>query len=321
MSIRILCEEELRKIATIDSHALSVVEEAFNYLAHGRAVVPPVMHMDVARYKGAIDIKSAYVEGVDCVAVKIASGFFENYKLGLPSCSAMVVLLDASTGMCKAVLLDNGYLTDLRTGLAGAVAARHLAPQNIDTVGVVGAGAQARYQIESLRLVRDFRQLLVYSRNKDKAAAYASEMSAKFGIDIRAVDDCETLVRASQLVVTTTPSTTPIIKADWLHPGLHITAMGSDLPGKQELEADVLTRADIVVCDRQAQCAIIGELQHASQTVSTIELGDITSRKTTGRMSQEQITVCDLTGVGVQDTAIGALAYQRAVAANMGFSL
>ena len=283
-----------------------------------------IMHIEVAENNGDVDIKSAFVKGLDSFAVKMGSGFFNNPQLGLPSSSAMMVLLSAKTGFCEAVLLDNGYLTDVRTGLAGAVAARFLAPETVDTVGVIGTGAQARYQIKSLKLVRDFERLLVIGRTSERTSAYIDEMHNALGIDVAAVESVEQLVRESQIVVSTTPSRQALIEAEWLHPGLHITAMGSDLAGKQELAADVLGLVDVLVCDRQSQCFSMGELQHGlsagiiTEESDIYELGELTSGRVAGRRSPQDITVCDLTGTGVQDTAIALVAYRKAIQSGLG---
>lgn len=324
MSVLVLTESELRQCVGIDEAALSAVQDAFTWLAEGRAVMPPIMHIEVADNNGDVDIKSAYVRGLDSFAVKLGSGFFDNPKRGLPSSSAMMVLVSAKTGFCEAVLLDNGYLTDVRTGLAGAVAARFLAPERVHTVGVIGSGAQARYQIESLRLVRDFRRLLVAGRSPQRTQAYVDEMRDKLGIEVGAAESLEQLVRESQVVVTTTSSRAALVQAQWLHPGLHITAMGSDLAGKQELDPQVLAKADVLVCDRKSQCFTMGELQHGlaagviAQDSEIHELGEVTSGRVAGRRRAEDVTVCDLTGTGVQDTAIALAAYRQAARRGLG---
>jgi len=322
MQVRILTESELRECVGADMQSLRTVENAFTWLQEDRVMMPPIMHIEVSEHNGDVDIKSAYVKGCDRFAVKLASGFFNNPKLGLPSSSAMVVLFSAKTGFCEAVFLDNGYLTDLRTGLAGAVAAKYLARETIETVGVVGAGAQARYQIECLRLVRDFKRLLVCSRSEDRAQQYADEMHDKLAIDVEVVS-LEQVVRESDIVVTTTSAREPLIQKDWLHPDLHITAMGSDLSGKQELAADVLSFADLIVCDRFDQCFTMGEMQHATggltrEAAHVIELGELTSDMYQYQRNDTDITICDLTGTGVQDTAIGLQAYERALALKFG---
>ena len=321
MPVLILTESELRACVGFDAESLRATEDAFTWLSEGRVEMPPVMHIEVAEHHGDVDIKSAYVRGLDHLAVKVASGFFDNPKLGLPSGGAMVVVLNAKTGFCEAVMLDNAYLTDLRTGLAGAVAARYLAPETVRTVGVLGSGAQARYQVRALRLVRDFERVLVSARDAGRTAAYAAQMSESLGLPVEATTP-EALVRESELVITTTPARSPIVDAAWLHPGLHITAMGADLPGKQELDPEVLRSAGRVVCDRREQCLAMGELQHAAELLDggnpPIELGELTSGRTPGRQSAEEITVCDLTGTGVQDTAIASLALTRARALGAG---
>lgn len=324
MSVLVLTEAELRQCVGLDHEALEAVQNAFTWLADDKVVMPPIMHIEVAENNGDVDIKSAFVKGLDSFAVKMGSGFFNNPQLGLPSSSAMMVLLNAKTGFCEAVLLDNGYLTDVRTGLAGAVAAKLLAPQTVDAVGVIGTGAQARYQIKSLKLVRDFHRLFVIGRTSERVSAYIDEMRRALDIDIVAAESVEQLVRESQIVVSTTPSREALIEAQWLHPGLHITAMGSDLAGKQELAADVLGSVDVLVCDRKSQCFAMGELRHGldagiiTEESEIHELGELTSGRIPGRRSPEDITVCDLTGTGVQDTAIALVAYRKAIQAGLG---
>ena len=324
MSVLVLTESELRTCVGFDGDALQAVDDAFTWLAEGKVEMPPVMHIEAADNNGDFDIKSAYVRGLDSLAVKVAAGFFDNPARGLPSGSAMVVVLSAETGFCRAVLLDNAYLTDLRTGLAGAVAAKHLAPERVDTVGVVGTGAQACYQIRALRMVRDFARLLVFGRTPAAVARYREEIGEELdGVSVESKSDLAELVAESNVVVTTTPSREPLLEAQWLHPGLHITAMGSDIPGKQELEAEVLARADLLVCDRRSQCASMGELGHAIaaglvEESDALELGEITSGARAGRRDDSQLTVCDLTGTGVQDTAIAALALRQAAAQGLG---
>ena len=190
--------------------------------------------------------------------------------------------------------------------------------------GVLGAGVQARLQIQALAMVRPIERVLVWARDGAKADAYADDMTRRLGLDVIPVDSAERLVLESDVVVSATPSRTPLVVADWLQPGLHITAMGADAPGKNELHPAVLERADLVVCDSRAQCARLGELHHALEQgiePATVELGEITSGARPGRTGPDQITVCDLTGTGVQDTAIALLAYDKAKAAGLGTTI
>jgi ornithine cyclodeaminase len=228
----------------------------------------------------------------------------------------MMVLMSARTGFLEAVLLDNGYLTDLRTGIAGAIAAKYLAPGQITTAGVIGSGVQARYQIRGLRQVRDFQHLMVYGIIPDEVERYASEMVQELDVEVEIADSPEEVFRQAQFVATTTPTREPYVKAAWLHPGMHITAMGSDVLGK----------VDQIVCDLKSQCFRLGELHHAlkkgilSEDSEITELGELTSGSKTGRQNDQEITICDLTGVGVQDTTIAVLTYQKAISRGLGTS-
>jgi len=306
--IRIVTEAELREVVALDVALVEVIERAFVALASGRVVMPPILSMELAEANGEVDVKTAHIPGFDGFAIKVSPGFFDNPKIGLPSLNGLMILFSAKTGLVEAVFLDNGHLTDLRTAAAGAVAARHLAPQRVETAGVIGTGVQARLQIEAAHLVRPFGQVLVHGRDADRARACADEIAARLGIRAEVAPDREALVRASQLVVTTTPARAPLIEADWLHPGLHITAMGSDQPGKTEIAPEALARADLYVCDRVSQCATSGELE-AARAAGLMpddppELGRIIAGDHPGRTSPDQVTICDLTGTGAQDTAI-----------------
>lgn len=326
MELTILTEGEIRELVEMDGAALTVVSEGFTKLAQGRVTVPPIMRIDVPENHGEVDVKAAYIHGLDSFAIKIASGFLNNRRLGLPIGSGMMVLINAQTGRPLAVLLDNGYLTDVRTGVAGAIAAKHLAKEKVETVGVVGSGMQARFQIRAIKLVRDFELLYVYGIIPEEVNEYASELAEEFNIKVIQTESPEMVVRESDLVVTATPSREPFLRAEWLHPGLHITCMGSDAEHKQELFADVFKHADVVVCDRKSQAFRLGELHHAleKETIiaeEVIELGELTSGSRPGRQNDAQITVCDLTGVGVQDTQIARLAYHEAVRKGLGMTI
>jgi ornithine cyclodeaminase len=323
MHITILTEDELRACVSIDMDALNAVEVGFAQLAKGETVVPPAMGIDVPEHQAEIHVKSAYVHGLGGFAVKIASGFYGNPDKGLPTGSGLMVLLNATTGFPEAILLDNAFLTELRTGLAGAIAAKYLARERLHTVGVVGAGSQGRYQVQSLRLVRDFERILVFDTNRKSVEQYVADMSAELGIEVAAANGVAELVGESDLVVTATPARSPFLKAEWMHPGLHITAMGSDGPEKLELEPEAVARADRIVCDRKSQCFTLGELHHAFEAglvteENAIELGELAAGHATGRTDEKEITLCDLTGVGVQDTAIASLAYERAMEKGLG---
>ena len=323
MKVTLLSEADVRACAGFDREALEAVAQGFSRLAEGRATAPPVIAIEIPEHNGEVDIKTAYMEGLDSFAVKIASGFPDNPERGLPRGTGMMVLISAETGFLLALLVDNGYLTELRTGLAGALAADRLARREIETAGVIGSGSQARYQMRGLKMVRDFKRLYVYGVVAEELAHFVDDMEAELGVEVIVATTAETVVRESDVVVCATPARAPYLRAQWLHPGLHVTSMGSDMPGKQELFADCFARADRVACDRVSQCVAIGELHHVTDAgvldESRIdELGELTAGIKPGRQTDDEITICDLTGVGVQDTAIARLAYRRALAAGLG---
>jgi ornithine cyclodeaminase len=319
--ILVLTEGELRRIVKIDLDVLSVVENAFRLLGAGKVIMPPILSMEIPEVHGEVDVKTAYIPGFEGFAIKVSPGFFDNPKLGLPSLNGLMIVFSARTGLVEALLLDNGYLTDVRTAAAGAVVARHMAPSVVETAGVLGAGVQARLQIEAAHLVRPFKRVLVWSRDSGKAQACAADITKKIGVPA-SVASAEAAVRESQLVVTATPSRHPIVRAEWLHPRLHITAMGSDQAGKNEIEPEAIGRAHLYVCDRVSQAEGLGELRAARSAgllsgVVPPELGEIIEGRR-GRTSEDEITICDLTGTGAQDTAIASHALKAAKSAEAG---
>ncbi len=307
------CIDEVALRASITpEYATTVIREAFRADGEGRTLVPNAINFEIPGAHGEFHIKTAYIEGVPHVAVKIASGFYDNAARGLPSGSGLMAVFDALTGMPAALLLDNGFLTDIRTGAAGAVAADVLARARIDTVGVIGSGLQARHQVRCLRAVRDFRHIVAWSPSRAHLDAYCTEMKND-GYDARAAERIEDVCGAADILITATPARAALVRSAWLHDGMHLTAVGSDSPGKQELAADCLRRADIVVVDRLEQCAAFGELRHAIDgnmitAASVCELGAIVAGRKAGRTDDRQITIADLTGVGFQDTAIASAA-------------
>jgi ornithine cyclodeaminase len=309
--IQIVTEAELRAAIRLDVAMVDVIERAFAALAGGDVVMPPILSMDLPGANAEVDVKTAYIPGFDGFAIKVSPGFFDNPKLGLSSLNGLMILFSAKTGLVEAVYLDNGYLTDIRTAAAGAVAARHLAPETVETAGVIGTGVQARLQIQAAHLVRPFSRVLVHGRDPAKAETCAEDIARALGIEAEAVTDPAALVADSQLVVTTTPARSPVLMADWLHPGLHITAMGSDQEGKNEIDPAALAAADLYVCDRVSQCETSGELEAARiagvlTDVTPPELGEVIAGTAPGRRAASDVTICDLTGTGAQDTAIAS---------------
>lgn len=323
-NIKILTEADLRSLVKLDLDAIDCIERAFAALASGNVVMPPILSMAIAPFNGEVDVKTAFVPGIDSFAIKISPGFFDNPKLGLPSTSGLMVLFSARTGMLEALLLDNGYLTDVRTAAAGAVAARHLSRTDASTACILGAGAQGKLQLKALSLVRAIKSASIWARDPDKAAAAAIELTMELGIEVKTAGELADAVPAADVIVTTTPAAQPILRSEWLRPGQHITAMGSDQEHKNELDPASFGKADLYVPDRLSQARLLGELRSAigagivAPDAEFAELGMIVAGKGEGRTSDSAITIADLTGTGIQDTAIATFASTRALAADAG---
>jgi ornithine cyclodeaminase len=291
---------------------LPAIEAGFESYSRDRAVVPPVGELILD--KGEVHIKYGYIKDEKYYVIKIASGFYGNADMGLPTGDGLMLLFWQETGRLEAVLLDEGLLTDTRTAVAGAIAARHLAPREVERIGIAGTGVQARLQLRHLARILDCRRVLVWGRGNRQLESYRGDMAPE-GWEIETTTDASDLPASCNLVVTTTPSRKPLFDTKYLRPGTHITAVGSDTPDKQELDAGVLARADVVVADSLSQCLVRGEIHRALEAggitrTDVIELGDVISGRVDGRTSDEQITVADLTGVAVQDIKIAEAVYE-----------
>ncbi len=320
----ILNSEEIKECVKFNAELIPVIEDAFKSLSLGKTVMPPILRVDIEKYHGESDVKAAYIEGLDSFAVKVASGFFNNSNLGLPSNNGLMILLDSKTGVIKSVLLDKGYLTDVRTAIAGAIASKYLSNSNSSTVAIVGAGIQARMQLEALTLVRDIKNVNVWSRDIKKTHAYIENISKNIDLNFQAFDNINEVVKNADILITTTPSKKPLIDFSALPKGIHITAMGSDAEEKNELDPDIIKNCDVYVPDSQAQTMILGELKHAIKNnlikndMIFDDLGKVIINPEVGRKNNDDITVADLTGTGVQDTAIARYAYAIADKKKLG---
>lgn len=322
----LLSESDLRACVDLDIDAINCIELTFRGLATDDVIMPPILRLDIHAHNGEVDVKTAYLPGLDSFAIKISPGFFDNPKLGLPSLNGLVTLLSARTGILEALLLDNGYLTSIRTAAAGAVAARWLARPDARRAAVLGAGAQARLQLQALTLVRPIDAVTVWAPNLAEAQRFAVEMGQQLKLSISPCADIDSAMVGADIAVTSTPSRKPLIEVHHLHPGLHITAMGSDAGHKNEIAPAVIAAASRYVCDRLSQARLLGELHHsidagliAADAVMP-ELGQVIAGQCPGRIDSDEVTICDLTGTGAQDTAIATFAYARAMQAGYGIS-
>jgi ornithine cyclodeaminase len=307
--MRVIELDEIRG-AISGADLLPAIEEGFIAYSEGRAVVPPVGELILEDPPGEVHIKYGYLSGGSYYVIKVASGFYQNPALGLPSGDGLMMLFAQKTGEPVAVLADHAWLTDVRTAVAGALAARELAPSRVETIGVVGAGTQARLQVRWLEGIVDCRRLLVWGRRQEALDAYRDEMQAE-GYEVETTLDAAEVGPRCQLIITVTPSHEPLLRASEIRAGTHITAVGSDTVGKQELEAGVLGSSDLVVADSLAQCRERGEIAHAVRgglidEGEIVELGGILGGHAVGRTSEDEITVADLTGLAVQDVQAAA---------------
>ena len=318
-----LTEEEVRSLLTMDE-AIIAVEKAFYDHGMGQTQMPPKSYLYFTRYDGDLRTMPAYLEGQDLAGVKIVNVHTRNQEMGLPTVMALLVLNSSKTGVPLAIM-GATYLTSMRTGAAGAVAARTLARQDSHVVGMIGAGVQARTQLLGLSRQFQIEQVIVSDSSLERAQSFVD--------DARSFLDCDYLTTASpedacqcDILVTTTPSRRPVVQDKWINPGTHINAIGADARGKQELESSLTKRAKVVV-DDLTQAVHSGEVNVpisegmlAPQDIYA-QIGEILTGKKKGRVSKEEITIFDSTGLGIQDVAAGDAVYKKALNSGLGMRL
>lgn len=293
---------------------IPLIEKGFVAYSNGNAVVPPIGELLFENPPGDVHIKYGYIKGDQYYVVKIASGFYENPKLNLPSSQGLMLLFSQKSGELLAILLDEGYLTDLRTAAAGAIAAKYLAPCSVNRIGMIGTGTQAKLQLRFLQMVNQCKDIICYGRDKNKLLQFQVEMQND-GFNIQITQVLDDITSTCDLIVTATSATSPILFANKIRKGTHITAIGADTSHKQELDEKIFGIADIVVADSITQCVERGDISRAvlSNTINKdnlIELGNIISGVCEGRANDAQITVADLTGLAVQDIQIAKAVYE-----------
>lgn len=302
--------DEIKKVVD-PIKVIESIEEGFKALHAGKVNLGPVGHLDF-KYEGILHVKYGHIEGDDLYVVKVGSYFKGNNDKSLEPIQASMQIYNAHTGEFEALLLDQGYLTNIRTAAAGAVAAKYLAPRHVETIGIVGTGRQARLQLEYLQYVTECKQVVVWGRNIVSAGAFQKDMAAK-GWKVSTTGSVAELIAKANLIVTATAARNPLIPAELVRPGTHITAMGADAKGKQELEPELVAGSDLIVADELNQCLDHGEISHAFnlgliKRSHVKSLGEIITLGS-GRVSDDQITIADLTGVAVQDIQIAKSVY------------
>ena len=304
--MRILDKRDIQNNFDFDK-AVEAIRMAYISASTDSASIAPVGHIAFPDNNGDCHIKSGHIKGDDFFVIKIATGFYDNPSLGRPSSNGVMVVFSATSGEPVALLKDEGWLTDMRTGIGGAITTIELAPNNAKNVLLIGTGLQCRFQAECLsRLSPDIYQYSVWGRSLRNAKKACEDLSSK-GLEIKPATDLEEGVKKADIIITTTPSTEHIVRNSWVSASTHITSIGADSLGKQELDTDLLHRADLLVSDLNSQSLDHGEFQSIKETRSAlrpIEIGNIFNKTEGGRLSEESVTIADLTGIAPQDIAI-----------------
>jgi alanine dehydrogenase len=311
----VLTGSQVMQVLNMDL-ALAAAQEAFQAYGEGRVNMPPksyllLAHGDFRAMYGEIFLPEAHICGLKWVNVHP-----DNPAQGLLTVMAKILLNDPDTGL-EFADLDGTHVTDFRTGAAGGLAAKYLSRPDASRLGLIGAGAQARTQLAAVLKVRPLREVVVFDRHLDHAQSFADRVTATYGVAARAVAKAADAVQDLDIVVTTTPSKTPLVFRDAVSPGTHINAIGADAVGKEELDPAILQDAKIVV-DDWAQASHSGEINvPLAQGIIRPEqvygsLGEIAAGKKPGRTSPEEITVFDSTGLIIQDLALAYAVYRRA---------
>ena len=299
--MKILQLQEIKKRINLPK-IIQMQEEGFKAFSQGKVSIPLPGYLEHEDPSASYHIKYGYIRGDKFWIVKIAGG-----PHNLPM-NGMMLAINSSTGSPEYLLQDDGYLTQMRTAIAGLICAKFLANKNITNIGIVGTGEQSRLQLNILKEWTSCRNVYVWGRSESKVISYQKDMKKK-GFEVLVADSITTLAKYCNLIITTTSSESPLLKLGDIQPGTHITATGADSPRKIELDPYLVASADIISVDSKEQCIDHGEVSHAYANHlitknQLIELGDIIFDHTLGRKDCKQITISDLTGIAVQDIQI-----------------
>ncbi len=321
---RLLTQRDVARLLDLPS-CIDAVEHVFRLQHEGAVLAPGVLGTHAEG--GGFHTKTAGMRGERAYfAAKLNANFPDNPRArALPTIQGVVLLFDATNGIPLAVM-DSIELTRLRTAAASAVAAKYASRVESHVLAIIGCGVQAGPHVEAMRAVRPIDRVLAFDVQNDRAASFARATSARVGIDVVAVDDHRRAARASDIIVTCTPSREPLLGADDLPPGVFVAAVGADSEEKQEIEAVALAEC-AVIADIIEQCATIGELHHAlASAVMSLsdvrsDLAGVVSGERPARRSPTERVIFDSTGTALQDVAAAALVYERACAQNVGLSI
>ncbi|MEX2460682.1 MAG: ornithine cyclodeaminase family protein [Paenibacillaceae bacterium] len=314
--VRIISEMDVENLLTMKD-AIHLVEKAYSDLNDFKSIIFPAVREEISDHKGIFGVKSSYLKEKRVIGLKAGGFWLGNTAKGKTNHQSSMMLFDAESGEPLCVLNAN-CLTRIRTGAAGAVAAKYLARKDSKIVGLIGAGVQSRTQLEGLLLHFPIERVAIYSRGDDAGILAKEIMEMGLAADILLTP--EEITERADIIVTTTPSYTPILKTSWIKNGTHINAFGSDTKGKQEIDID--KRPDKLICDLWEQCSIMGEFQHGiSRNDLYAEIGDIANGKKIGRENDQEITLFDSTGLSVQDLEVAVYIYEKSKDSEFGLSV
>lgn len=322
--IFVLSEEDTRQLLELEE-VIEAIENVYKEKSSGSGKVFPLVFHEFEKGVADMDIKSGTLDKMGVYGLKLVSWFGNNPSKGLPSLSGIVMLFDSSTGLPIGTISAE-HMTGMRTGAAGAIGAKYLARNNSEVMLMVGSGHQASYQIRAMQtVIKGLKKVFVYDPiNFESAKGFISKFEYKLdSIEYIPVQDLETSVANSDIIVTATPSKKPLIMKEWVKAGTHFSCMGSDMSGKQEIDENILKSAKLFT-DDILQSVSVGEFEvginNGTITKENIicEIGDVLTGEYYGRTSDNDITVFDSTGIGLQDIAAGYIAIQKAKKINIG---
>ncbi|MFC2008874.1 alanine dehydrogenase [Chloroflexota bacterium] len=305
------------------TEVLKLVEQAFMERGKGRAQMPPKSYIFFSRHNGDLRVMPAYLEELNEPGVKLVNVHPDNpAKHGIPTVLATILLFDPDTGT-PVCIMDGTFVTTMRTAAASGVAVKYLARKDSRVLGVVGAGGQSLRQVEAINEVLKLEQVKVFDVAESRANELARTIEQRFGLSAKGVSSAEEVAKGSDVIVTVTPSSTPVVHDSWVGAGTHISAIGADAAGKEELEPALLKRAKIVVDDWE-QASHSGEINvPVAKGVLThadihADIGEVVAGQKKGRTSETEITVFDSTGLAIQDVITAWHAYRVAMEKGLG---
>lgn len=335
MSSLILTREDVKKVIDM-REVIEAVRNVYKLKSEGKTVIWPLVNYEFADEHAAMDIRSGYVKGEQLHGLKMLNNFPENRKKGLPPFNGIMMVYDSNTGIPIGIL-DASYITCMRTGAAGALGVDALARKDARSLMLLGAGKQAPFQIAATLLLRPGLERVYIVDPLDYAAAQTfarnipQTLEEEFGLlpvntKFMAMESIEEAVRASDAIITVTPSRKPLIRKEWLKPGTHLSCLGSDMESKQEIESAIFAGARVFT-DDLAQCVRVGEIEIPIRegviTAQDVcgEIGDLLSGKVHGRENDLQTTVFDATGLYILDLVSAKVALKKAKEAHLGIEV